>query len=1442
MNGMESFAKFICCSADACPKGGPLHNSYGRDQSVTRGRNPTLATTPGALGIQPQPALSARALSPRIGMGGGEFPSRPSTATKERERRGSGSYGHNRQTSIIQGVQHSRNNSQANSPGYGSRSPQVSSPEHNGLNSRPIYNYAPSVHEQHSQYPSVSSTATFSTTSSFQTSSTAGTTFTPSQNSSLNSFPTPSAIVEGAFAKNEPRDPSRREHNRSHSGKSDQKSVADYSLHHLFNSFVGRAEHKMGKCARGIPEPFARVEEICGPGVDPDFDALISAMGHMNREKPKALVDTIMFWRKSKSEAVHAAQQNLFTLKNGDINVRTMVRRGTDQTINEHGMPQDMGGKSAVTEAKLIEEVQKEEHKLALAIYLIMRVLIEVYHQSNMEWIGESLDRKLQDLIFDQLSRLAPDEVYTSPFAHANWNIYGQVLGVMSTVHFSGVSDRFIQRLQRLQDEADKSSLPKDSRESREATARLELLVRALTYVNIGTRTEPQWRESCDFLYSLAQIFSNSHGQPIKHAYCEALELLVLPIAAASSPHLLNATRWRDFTSVLNSRLSPMMTKPRYWLEASPLSNMLLCASPSELFLHQWQSAFAVLTPKLKEKVTRASALQSIARLVWTYLDRNRDRNVAFRKIEDIIKVVLPSSKKQSISAEPAFAEPIIELARIIGYRFPEFCFRVMIFPLLSFDLLNSGKDVRVEQLEPDRIVIGIRSFLAVLDDIENHEKGAPSFPQFNLNERRIDPLDLGVPHSPRPIGPQKSAASQIEDKFARKVNSNRLDAMTREYYARFCDVLGKITQICDNTFGGQATLEERLGGSTPKTPISESFSFGRKDEPLAPEVKQSYYDLLHVSIQALPKCYLNNISLKPTTSLLCIGTAHSQQQIASSAATSLKAIARQGQAQAVASGFAQFLFSLEGRYSFMSEDGLLGPAHIQSTLQLYVDLLNIWLDEIKQRTKNAGTLDSPYDPSQSARGPSLDLTHQTALIEETLEPHGLFFLCSSSRQIRSFSVSILRLVTEFDVALGHQARRIIQILEGDIYQVIQPDDDRLDVAERSRLEKGKGKKGPQITLVELCTGNDSYDSTLWFKVFPSVMRLSFDQCQMTVALGLRIISHRLYQLHNIVFGMADASKPQQPGAPDRSQARVGTPVQESYVEQWRLYLIFACTTLTNAGAQTQSQLQHVRSKSSKSPGGPDKSDRIPSARSLFSYIIPLLGASINSIREAIVIALGSISTNFYRTLLESLQYAVTSCNEAVRARANAHQRTGSAPRSDRNIDRLRTEVTHIYKLTSRFLRADEVLQDEWIVRNLVTYTNSMRRFLSDAEIQDDWECQTLRKHYCGLMEEVFEAINRTPEPSRYLSFDDRKGAFALMEDWCGFSPNQNEISLREESMKQTALSQHHEMSERTIEVQKKELRTAALSAMASLCVSLLQRRNRIRILTLFSAARLVFN
>src|SRR5690606_23037352 len=134
-----------------------------------------------------------------------------------------------------------------------------------------------------------------------------------------------------------------------------------------------------------------------------------------------------------------------------------------------------------------------------------------------------------------------------------------------------------------------------------------------------------------------------------------------------------------------------------------------------------------------------------------------------------------------------------------------------------------------------------------------------------------------------------------------------------------------------------------------------------------------------------------------------------------------------------------------------------------------------------------------------------------------------------------------------------------------------------------------------------------------------------------------------------------------------------------------------ACTTLADSGNSAltaPAAPQHNRKGSAKA-AGPDK---IVSARTLFKYLIPLLSASSASVRDAVVVAMGSINIHIYRTLLEKLQTQVSPCNNEAGARI--HQRSNSNPRRSRNIDLMRTEITHVYMLTSHFLNYPEVYQD----------------------------------------------------------------------------------------------------------------------------------------------------
>ena len=1331
-------------------------------------------------------------------------------------------YGHHRQTSIVNSSLHSRNGSYPDAP----LSPAIIAAA--GASMRHGHPNANDDATANMTKNDIASSASASTTSlntintSYSNFSTAST-LKPERGQGSSEGPGHGGRMERMHS-NSGRVKRDRSRHHSHSRQSsharphrqDTKPVGEYALHVLFNSFIAQADDKIAQCITTPLDPEPQIERIAGEGVDPNFDQLIEALGHIASPKPKMLIDALMLWRKKKSDEAAHARQLLQQQRSQVGPYGVLPRRNTEPgQSSEPANPPPFNSQSL---AAMQIQVAQGERRSTVSIYMLCRVLTEVIGASTLANITPEMEEKLEGIIFSQLKIADPDSLASSPLKLANWHLFSQLLGVMSDINFDSVAGRFIGDLE-------KSLLELDGKNpaNRETEGRTELVLGGMKHLRIKTEPADAWARSCEFLLHLARFFQKSHGRKVKYACCQILDTLLLPIAAIGTAQL-TTLKWQEFLATAGNRLSSLIAKPGHWPVAFPVTATLLCVSPPEQFSAQWLQLILPLGSKLKDRITRASCLQVISRLLWTYLYRcnNDNPNATYRKLEEVVRLVLPPGKKTH-TTDPSIVDPLIEIIRIIGYKHQDFCFRTIIFPLINSELFAHGKDVhsvRVDQLEPEKMVIGIRAFLAIMADLEKGEEGRPPFPKeyrSNLQSERLPVSPIMATPKPRsrPVTPTPGA-----ERLSHPVAMSTLNDVSRSYYKRFCEILGKITIICDETFGGQAVLDEKFAPPVPKTPIAETFNFSRRDDLLSPvEQKHGFYELLHVAVQALPRCLSADIPFNSLINLLCTGTAHVQHKIAESSAQSIKSIARQSHAQQVTIGFARFIFSFDDKYSTMSDGGMLGPTHVENTLKLYVELLEIWIAEIKQRTKEMA---ASSDDALDKRMASLDTSGIWAHVEE-VESHGLFFLCSQSRKVRAFAITVLSLIRQFDAALGQENVRLIEILEGDSMTVMDLNGENLSVAERSRLQRNMKNDSSQSALIELCSSEVSYDTTLWFKVFPNLMRISFDRCPVVVTLARELICNRILQMYKSVAGLSET----RPGyhqyevSGSRMGLRATTTPPEVMVEQWKLYLIVACTTLTNKGAQplpAPEMKDHMRkgSKSAAAMAPP----KINSAANLFKYVLPLLSTGHPLVRDAVVVALGSINKNIYPVLLDELGDPVGRCNDDARSRI--HQRSASSPKRNKKMDILRTEVTHVYKLTAHFLREKDICSNDEILNNLVTYAKDLKLFLMDGEIQPDWSFQKLRRHYCGFMEELFEGINRTADPSRWMTFEMRKSSFALMEDWCGYSPNQEQLQQRENKIREAMIGQQtfgdRPMFTATMEKEKNALKTAALSAMATLC------------------------
>lgn len=131
---------------------------------------------------------------------------------------------------------------------------------------------------------------------------------------------------------------------------------------------------------------------------------------------------------------------------------------------------------------------------------------------------------------------------------------------------------------------------------------------------------------------------------------------------------------------------------------------------------------------------------------------------------------------------------------------------------------------------------------------------------------------------------------------------------------------------------------------------------------------------------------------------------------------------------------------------------------------------------------------------------------------------------------MRYFAITVLRLITEFDKALGKNseekdAPRLINILENEAAQLMNFNDEHLSVAERSRLQRGLQNSNSKAELLDLCTSDVSYDSSLWYMIFPNLIRIAYERCPFTVTIGRDLVCNRILQMYKSIVFLSEPSR-----------------------------------------------------------------------------------------------------------------------------------------------------------------------------------------------------------------------------------------------------------------------------------------------------------------------------
>ncbi|KAG9307250.1 hypothetical protein G9A89_017078 [Geosiphon pyriformis] len=377
-----------------------------------------------------------------------------------------------------------------------------------------------------------------------------------------------------------------------------------------------------------------------------------------------------------------------------------------------------------------------------------------------------------------------------------------------------------------------------------------------------------------------------------------------------------------------------------------------------------------------------------------------------------------------------------------------------------------------------------------------------------------------------------------------------------------------------------------------------------------------------------------------------------------------------------------------------------------------------------------------------------------------------------------------------------------------------------LTIVEQIRLQKlqQQGKKDVLLRLVE---SEHSADIVIWSRCFPEFMKICFERFPVTVALCRNNVCIRIVRMNQTILNLSESF----PRAPTtlsmtRFHTKSVSPTDE-IINQWRSYLIVACSTITLLDDYTDRIPPTERKRSESIPG-----DRITSARALFRRILGFLYSDHNLIRDAVVVALGNINSHVYKVLLNDLKPYIKFINDDHRSKS-ATKNYPTILRRMKKWDRVRTEVARVLQLTGHFLLDTERICDRTIETWIMEFVKDTISFLREPELTNDFEFQKLRQYFCGLIEKLYEGISRLNNIKSELEimpFEMRLSLFNMFEEWCGHGEKGRENRDRDGKLISLYLENFpKDPDERRpiaaqLETERKALELAALNAMAALC------------------------
>lgn len=833
-----------------------------------------------------------------------------------------------------------------------------------------------------------------------------------------------------------------------------------------------------------------------------------------------------------------------------------------------------------------------------------------------------------------------------------------------------------------------------------------------------------------------------------------------------------------------------MISKPRYWSVAYPLYVAVLCVSPEDKFLQpvgpvsnqgpgwSWFPCLEAGVARLnKDRSVRSVVLNAAVCLLWTYIFRCRESSsTTTKRLEAFFRIWFPPHRQTIVPTDSSNLNAHITLVHLILYRHFDFG-RDLVLDFMRYQSLSGNTlSLQPELLSKQRMTIAVRAIVLTLDSYVKEE--SPAFPLDFPFEVERSGLGDELPETFTYARPEIGAAQD-----------------------QFNDLMGKIALLCDHQVGSASIFDEQvniLRGVSISSAMAAHKSSADEDR-LSWRVHhdghfvisytkehQPTMDLLRACFDSWPRCISSSIPFSSVLTVLFKAHFSADPLLAESASRCLQRIAsqRKGGATAVVSGFMRSIFRQDSLCWEHHPSQLLILSKVERSVKLWIDFLNIWLDELK-RSQSSVT---------GQKGWEMERTSAWAIIDE-VEAIGLFLLCSAWRPLRRQAVGVLRVVAQLDDTFANRSSRrreanrsgeagsaeeeepsrIIHLLDMPCNRFADDDNERredgadMTAWDKARTRKWKRSSQFKETLGDVAASDKSNELTTWFLVIPRFLRMCLDHFPTTVAVFRSFITTRMLWMDASVSMAAGTSNrfnttnaintlKGQNGSSGVSMAYNANGTlsaeQSLMAEHWKMYILSLCTTTTSIEGQNRS----------RSTGEGSSTDRMISAKDLFQKLVPFMASDHARFRDAVVSSLGNININLYKTLLETMQTVSAQLSEDFKT-------TRSGARRSRRHECLRTAVAQVIQLTSPHMT--KVISEQPVIFLILRWVKETFNFLTDRDVRSDWEFHRLRRFFAGVVEQFFNSLHSSlsqDASERFLTFETKLRMFRLFREWHSYS------------------------------------------------------------------------